>query len=79
MLRDFENLETVDLLVPGDLKECVSYIDGTDFGSCEKKNARIVSIDTREWTNGLDCLMGYVNRPKWEDLGGNKESVVEKT
>ena len=46
---NFLKLETIDLLVPDELRFYAEDIDETYFGNCKKENVRVVSITTGEW------------------------------
>merc|ERR1711939_844170 len=46
---NFPRLETVDLLVPDELRFYAEDIDETYFGNCKKENVRVASIETGEW------------------------------
>ena len=64
---NFPRLETVDLLVPDELRFYAEDIDETYFGNCKKENVRVVSIETGE---GID---GRTSAPYWdyiESFGG---------
>ncbi|RDL34592.1 uncharacterized protein BP5553_07720 [Venustampulla echinocandica] len=49
LLRDFPKLKSVDLLVPLELRFYGQYIEDAYFGTCDRKNVRIVNMSTGEW------------------------------
>ncbi|PVH77062.1 hypothetical protein DL98DRAFT_517503 [Cadophora sp. DSE1049] len=54
LLRDFPKLQSVDLLVPRELRfYAPQYIEDAYFGEhCPRENVRIVNLGTGEWIDG---------------------------
>ncbi|KAH7412382.1 hypothetical protein BKA64DRAFT_658747 [Cadophora sp. MPI-SDFR-AT-0126] len=76
---NFPRLETVDLLVPDELRFYAEHIDETYFGNCKKENVRVVSIETGEWIDeGTSAAYwDYIESWGGTDLGGMTRMAEE--
>ncbi|KAH6725073.1 hypothetical protein BKA61DRAFT_42778 [Leptodontidium sp. MPI-SDFR-AT-0119] len=77
---NFPRLESVDLLVPEELRFYAEYIDETYFGNCKKENVRVVSIETGEWIDEKTCApyWDYIESQGGTDPGGMTR-IAEET